>query len=167
MTTLPRARATAITCIAPMLDLTGKSEGTDKGRGYNETLGYGVMLDGKVTKGKGPTVDLVSMTLDQVEALQTRMLKNSDNKRLNSSAIGRYQVIRTTLRAIASSFAAARQDEKPRRGAPGPIRRSSHADLGEVSVTRVHRPVLLRSTRFFARYRLCCRQSFDNSLSDA
>lgn len=40
------------------------------------------------------------MTLDQVEALQTRMLKNSDKKRLNSSAIGRYQVIRTRLRAI-------------------------------------------------------------------
>ena len=83
-----------------MLDLIGRSEGTDKGRGYNETLGYGTMLDGKVTKGKGPTADLVSMTLDQVEALQTRMLKDPDNKRLNSSAIGRYQVIRTTLRAI-------------------------------------------------------------------
>jgi len=53
-----------------------------------------------VTKGKGPTIDLVLMTLDQVEALQTRMLKDPDNKRLNSWAIGRYQVIRTTLRAI-------------------------------------------------------------------
>lgn len=84
----------------PMLDLIGKSEGTDKGRGYNETLGYGIMLDGRVTKGKGPTVDLVKMTLDQVDKLQSRMLKDPDNKRLNSSAIGRYQVIRTTLRAI-------------------------------------------------------------------
>ncbi len=84
----------------PMLDLIGKSEGTDKARGYNETLGYGMMLDGRVTKGKGPTVGLVSMTLDQVDKLQSRMLKDPDNKRLNSSAIGRYQVIRTTLRAI-------------------------------------------------------------------
>ncbi len=84
----------------PMLDLIGKSEGTDKGRGYNETLGYGVMLDGRVTKGKGPTIDLVSMTLDQVDKLQTRMLKDPDNKRLNSSAVGRYQVIRTTFRDI-------------------------------------------------------------------
>ena len=48
-----------------------------------------------MTKGKGPTIDLVLMTLDQVEALQTRMLKDPDNKRLNSWAIGRYQVIRT------------------------------------------------------------------------
>ena len=43
----------------PLLDLIGLSEGTDKGRGYNETLGYGIMLDGKVTKGKGPIIDLV------------------------------------------------------------------------------------------------------------
>lgn len=35
-----------------MLGLTGKSEGTDEGRGYNETLGYGIMLDGKVTKAR-------------------------------------------------------------------------------------------------------------------
>lgn len=38
----------------PMLDLIGKSEGTDKGRGYNETLGYGIMLDGKVQRTRGP-----------------------------------------------------------------------------------------------------------------
>lgn len=35
----------------PMLDLIGKCEGTDKSCGYNETLGYDIMLDGKVTKG--------------------------------------------------------------------------------------------------------------------
>lgn len=28
----------------PLLDLIGKSEGTDKGRGYNETLGYGASI---------------------------------------------------------------------------------------------------------------------------
>jgi len=84
----------------PLLDLIGLSEGTDRGRGYNETLGYGIMLDGKVTKGRGPTVDLVSMTLDQVDTLQSRMLKDPDNSRLNSSAIGRYQIVRTTMRAI-------------------------------------------------------------------
>ena len=32
----------------PFLNLVGTSEGTDKGDGYNETLGYGIMLDGKV-----------------------------------------------------------------------------------------------------------------------
>lgn len=51
-------------------------------------------------KGKGPTVDLVSMTLDQVDKLQTRMLKDPDNRKLNSSAIGRYQIVRTRMRAI-------------------------------------------------------------------
>jgi muramidase (phage lysozyme) len=103
----------------PMLDLIGKSEGTDKGRGYNETLGYGIMLDGKVTKGKGPIIDLVSMTRDQVDAVQTRMLKDPDNGRLNSSALGRFQEIRTTRRAIDKQlgrtgkelFDAAGQDE--------------------------------------------------------
>lgn len=75
----------------PTLDLIGKSEGTDKGRGYNETLGYGAYTGGDQ--------DLVSMTLDQIEALQTKMLANRKNK-LKSSALGRYQIIRTTLRTI-------------------------------------------------------------------
>ena len=47
----------------PVLDLIGKSEGADKGRGYNETLGYGIMFYGKVTKGTD--VNLIGMTLDQ------------------------------------------------------------------------------------------------------
>lgn len=72
----------------PILDLLGKSEGTDKGRGYNETLGYGAYTGGNK--------DLVSMTLGQIDALQTKMLPN----KLNSTALGRYQIIRTTLRAI-------------------------------------------------------------------
>ena len=72
----------------PILDLLGKSEGTDKGRGYNETLGYGAYTGGHK--------DLVSMTLAQIDALQTKMLPN----KLNSTAIGRYQIIRTTLRTI-------------------------------------------------------------------
>lgn len=84
----------------PMFDLIGFTEGTDKGRGYNETLAYGAMLDGKVTKGKGPTVNLVKMTRKEVDALQTKMLRDPDNKRLKSSALGRYQEIRTTRRSI-------------------------------------------------------------------
>ena len=83
----------------PLLDLTGFTEGTDKGDGYNETLGYGIMLDGRVSKGKGTDVVLTAMTLDQVDKLQTRMLKDPDN-RWNSSAIGRFQIVRTTLRSI-------------------------------------------------------------------
>lgn len=75
----------------PILDLIGLTEGTDKGRGYNETLSYGAYTGGNV--------DLVSMTLDQIDALQTKMLKHRNNK-LRSSALGRYQIIRTTLRAM-------------------------------------------------------------------
>ncbi|QWY83141.1 lysozyme-like protein [Rhizobium phage RHph_X2_24] len=75
----------------PMLDLIGHTEGTDKGDGYNETLAYG--------KYTGGNVSLVTMTLDQVDALQTKMLQHPDNK-LNSSACGRYQIVRTTLRQI-------------------------------------------------------------------
>jgi muramidase (phage lysozyme) len=100
MTNAPSGAGDRYYVYRPFLNLVGTSEGTDKGRGYNETLGYGIMLDGKVTKGKGPTIDLVSMTRDQVDVVQTRMLKDPDNGRLNSSALGRYQEIRTTRRAI-------------------------------------------------------------------
>lgn len=75
----------------PALDLIGFTEGTDKGDGYNETLGYGAYTGGDV--------DLVSMTLDEVDALQTKMLKHPKNK-LKSSACGRYQIVRTTRRNI-------------------------------------------------------------------
>ena len=79
----------------PMLDLLGKSEGTDKGRGYNETLGYGAYTGGDK--------NLVEMTLDQIDILQTKMLKHPKNK-WKSSALGRYQIVRTTLREIISKL---------------------------------------------------------------
>lgn len=75
----------------PLLDLIGYTEGTDKGRGYNETLAYG--------KFTGGPVELVSMTLDEIDKLQTGMLNHPKNK-LHSSAVGRYQIVRTTLRSI-------------------------------------------------------------------
>lgn len=77
----------------PLIDLIGKTEGTapPKGRGYNETLAYGAYTNGPVS--------LVTMTLDQVDALQTQMLRHKDNK-WNSSAVGWGQIVRTTLRAI-------------------------------------------------------------------
>lgn len=75
----------------PLLDLIGLSEGTDKGRGYNETLGYGAYTNGDVS--------LVTMTLDQIDRLQTQMLQHPKNK-LESSALGRYQIVRTTRRVI-------------------------------------------------------------------
>ncbi len=75
----------------PMLDLIGLTEGTDRKRGYNETLGYGTYTGGNV--------NLVAMTLREIDALQTKMLKHPAN-RFNSSALGRYQIVRTTLRTI-------------------------------------------------------------------
>lgn len=71
-----------------ILDLIGAAEGTDKGRGYNETLAYG--------KFTGGAVNLTGMTLNQVLALQKSMLAHPDNN-FNSSAVGRYQITRRTL----------------------------------------------------------------------
>lgn len=75
---------------ASMLDLIARAEGTDKGRGYNETLGYGALTGNR---------NLTGMTLDQIDALQTEMLANPANA-YNSSALGRYQITRTTLRGL-------------------------------------------------------------------
>jgi muramidase (phage lysozyme) len=71
-----------------ILDLIGAAEGTDKGRGYNETLGYGAFTGG--------AVNLTSMSLNEVLALQGQMLADPKNK-FNSSAVGRYQIVRGTL----------------------------------------------------------------------
>lgn len=90
MTNAPSVAGDRYYVYRPMLDLLGVSEGTDKGRGYNETLGYGAYTGGDV--------NLVGMTLDQIDKLQTKMLQHPKNK-LRSSALGRYQIIRTTLRA--------------------------------------------------------------------
>ena len=75
----------------PILELIGFTEGTDKGDSYNESLGYGAYTNGDV--------ELTSMTLKDIDKLQTKMLKHPNNK-LNSSALGRFQIIRTTLRKI-------------------------------------------------------------------
>lgn len=40
------------------------------------------------------------MTRKEIDALQTKMLRDPDNKKLKSSAVGRYQEIRTTRRSI-------------------------------------------------------------------
>ncbi len=75
----------------PILALIGRTEGTDRGEGYNETLAYGAYTNGPV--------NLVGMTLDEVDALQSDMLRHPENS-WNSSAIGRYQIVRTTLRSL-------------------------------------------------------------------
>ena len=91
----------------PMLDLLGISEGTDptsahpNRRGYNETLSYGAYTNGEV--------DLVSMTLQQVDDLQGRMLAHPKNN-WNSSAAGRYQIVRKTRRSIEESLGVSRSE---------------------------------------------------------
>lgn len=84
----------------PMLKLIGRSEGTAKKGGYEETLGYGIMLDGKVSHGEGQEIILTNKNLRQIDKIQTQMLKDPDNKKLNSSALGMYQIVRTTIREI-------------------------------------------------------------------
>ena len=79
----------------PMLNLIGYTEGTDKGAGYNETLAYGAYTGG--------AVNLIGMTLDELDALQTKMLRHPKN-RLKSSAAGRFQIVRTTARAIRAAL---------------------------------------------------------------
>lgn len=77
-----------------VLDHIARSEGTahQPGGGYNTSLANGLLLPG------GKEQDLTKLTLDQIDALQTGMLRHPAN-RWNSSAIGRYQIVRTTLRA--------------------------------------------------------------------
>lgn len=77
--------------VRPLADLIGRTEGTDRARGYNETLAYGAYTGGPV--------ELVKMILVTIDKLQTDMLNHPKNK-WNSSAIGRYQFVRTTLRAL-------------------------------------------------------------------
>lgn len=81
-----------------MLDLIAHAEGTaGPGRaGYNETLDYG--------RWTGGPVRLTGMTLDEIDALQGRMLANPENRARyggkGSSAVGRYQITQTTLRDL-------------------------------------------------------------------
>ena len=77
--------------VDPIFSLLGHTEGTDRGDGYNESLAYGAYTGGDV--------DLVNMSLAQIDALQTKMLNHPANK-WNSSALGRYQIVRTTLRKL-------------------------------------------------------------------
>lgn len=91
MTNAPSGAGDRYYVYRPVLNLIGTSEGTDKGRGYNETLGYGAYTGG--------AVNLVGMTLAQIDDLQGKMLAHPKNK-WKSSALGRYQIVRTTRRNI-------------------------------------------------------------------
>lgn len=74
-----------------ILDLIAYAEGTDRGRSYNETLGYGAFTGGPV--------NLTNMTLAEVRDLQRQMLAHPNNT-FNSSAVGRYQIVGSTLEGL-------------------------------------------------------------------
>mgnify|MGYP001809710301 CR=1 FL=1 len=78
----------------PLLDFIAEHEGTadEQGGGYDTSLGYGRYIEGGERK-------LTDLTLDQIDVLQTAMLRNPDNP-FNSSALGRYQIVRMTLRGL-------------------------------------------------------------------
>lgn len=74
-----------------LLGLIGNAEGTDKGRGYNEVLGYGAY--------GGKEASLVTMTLREIIALQKEIRANPNNPH-NSGAVGRYQFLESTLKEL-------------------------------------------------------------------
>jgi hypothetical protein len=82
--------------VRPLAILIGRTEGTSKARGYDETLGYGAYDP----KGYPP---ITMQGLAQLDKFQTAMLSHPKNK-LNSSAVGMYQYIRTTLRALVKKW---------------------------------------------------------------
>lgn len=85
--------------IGSLLDTISDGEGTSDeaarnngfATGYDVPLAYGAYAI--------PNKPLSEMTLGEIDQLQTEMLRNPDND-LNSSALGRYQITRTTLRDL-------------------------------------------------------------------
>lgn len=77
-----------------MLDFVAKHEGTaDRpDGGYNTSFGFGMFIVGGEQR-------LIEMTLSQIDALQTQILNDPKNH-FDSSAIGRYQIVRKTLRGL-------------------------------------------------------------------
>ncbi|MQX25507.1 hypothetical protein GHJ84_32190 [Sinorhizobium meliloti] len=85
---------------AALRDYIAESEGTagQPGGGYSTSLDYGKWLSG------GKEQDLTVLTLDQIDALQVEMLSHPENAARypggGSSAIGRYQIVRSTLKGL-------------------------------------------------------------------
>lgn len=88
---VPRAVSSIERTSNAFLSLIRRAEGTAGANGYNTTLGYGAFTGG--------ATNLTGMTLDQIDAMQTAMLRHPNNS-YNSSAAGAYQIVRTTLRGL-------------------------------------------------------------------
>lgn len=78
-----------------LLDNIARAEGTYR-TGYNTSLGHGRYLPGRQEQ------DLTSKTLAEVLELGNYMRRQPGNP--NSSALGRYQIVGTTLRAAAKAL---------------------------------------------------------------
>jgi len=89
------AAPTGDNAYTPLLNLIGNAEGTDKGRGYNETYAYGRWTGSR---------NLTGMTLSEIQALQKDMIAQQAAQGLDkdhrSSALGRYQINLGTLRDL-------------------------------------------------------------------
>lgn len=72
-----------------LVNLIGTSEGTDRGRSYDETIGYGRWDPDKDAK-------LTDMSLEEVQKLQKKLVANG----APSGAVGRYQIINKTLKGL-------------------------------------------------------------------
>lgn len=76
----------------PFLNFIGVAEGSgNTSQAYNTTFGEGRYTGGAVV--------LTGKTLNEVDTLQTQMLRHPGNKH-NSSALGKYQITRTTMRRL-------------------------------------------------------------------
>ena len=102
---------------SPLLDAIARAEGTSgkkQSREYNTTLGFGAYGT--------PDKPLTEMTLAEAHAFGTKMRRNPRNP-YNSSALGRYQIVGTTMKESAkrlgldwntTKFNEATQDEMAR-----------------------------------------------------
>ncbi len=90
--TLPQSSGRAVEQAGnAFLNLIRKAEGTSGSNGYNTSLAYG-----KFTGGER---NLTGMSLNQIDALQSSMLRHPENV-YNSSALGAYQIVQKTLRGL-------------------------------------------------------------------
>jgi murein DD-endopeptidase MepM/ murein hydrolase activator NlpD len=81
---------------AGVLDAIAKAEGTYGANGYNTSLGYGQFLPG------GKEQNLTNKSLQEILQLGDYMRKQKGNP--NSSALGRYQIVGTTLKDAAKAL---------------------------------------------------------------
>lgn len=94
-----------------MMNLIGKSEGTDRRDGtpgYSTTYAHGRF---NPAERGGREADLTQMSIAEVREFQRGMLNNQQGNQLRSSAVGRYQVMGYTLDGLIRQ-GVVRPDEK-------------------------------------------------------